>query len=115
MAVVLGPHGKRMVVLTTLYMQLSNMQKFNKEKMHELNQALDIVQNEDALEFPSLLNNAVWGSGIPQIKDIDKEETAITYIMSLTPGWLCYNRGQMTDDFKKIIQNTGAMQHAAHA
>lgn len=114
LALIMGPHGKRMVVLTTLYMQLSHMQRFNKEKMHELNVKLAIARNEDALEFPSLLNWSVWGKGIPAITCIE-EEAAVSYLMSLTPNCLRYNRKQMSEDFKKVIQTSGAVQHAIPA
>ena len=111
----LRPHGKRIVLLTTLFMQLTNLQNYNREKMLQLNSSLQLARSEDALEFPCMLNKAVWGPGIPAIDKIGEEEVAASYIVSLTPQYLRYNREQMMDDFKKVIQNSGVIVHAVPA
>ena len=38
----LRPHGKRILVLTTVYMQLTHLQNYNKEKMLKLNASLHL-------------------------------------------------------------------------
>lgn len=111
----LRPHGKRIVLLTTLFMQLTHLQNFNKEKMLELNRKLQLARTEDALQFPCMLNKAVWGPGIPAIDQIGEEDAAASYIVSLTPPYLRYNREQMMEDFKKVIQNSGVINHAISA
>lgn len=102
----LSAHGKRIVLMTTVFMQLSNMQKYNHDKMAELNNFLHLAKDDNALEFPTFLNGLIWGSGIPEIKTIKTDE-AIQYLSALTPTWLRYNQNQMQDDFKKILLNTG--------
>lgn len=111
----LRPHGKRIVLLTTLFMQLTNLQNYNREKMLQLNSSLQLARSEDALEFPCMLNRAIWGPGIPAIDKIGEEDVAASYIVSLTPQYLRYNREQMMDDFKKVIQNSGVINHAIPA
>ena len=96
-------------------MQLTNIQNYNREKMLQLNSSLQLARSEDALEFPCMLNKAVWGPGIPAIDKIGEEEVAASYIVSLTPQYLRYNREQMMDDFKKVIQNSGVIVHAVPA
>lgn len=115
LSVPLRPHGKRIVLLTTLFMQLTNLQNYNKDKMLELNRSLHLARTEDALEFPCILNRAVWGSGLPAIDKINEEESKASYIVSITPLWLRYNHEQMMDDVKKVLQNTGVSQHAVAA
>ena len=111
----LRPHGKRIVLLTTLFMQLTNLQNYNKEKMLELNRSLHLARTEDALEFPCILNKAVWGPGLPAIDKINEEDTAASYIVSITPNWLRYNHEQMVEDVKKVLHNSGVRQHAVAA
>jgi hypothetical protein len=111
----LRPHGKRILVLTTVYMQLTHLQNYNKEKMLKLNASLHLVRSEDALEFPCFLNKVIWGPGIPAIDRISEEEVAASYLFTLTPKYLRYNREQMIEDFKKVIRNVGVINNAAHA
>lgn len=62
-----------------------------------------------------MLNNAIWGNGLPPLNSIENEEVAASYMISLSPKWLRYSREQMMDDFKKIIQTTGVVENALHA
>ena len=114
-SIMLRTHGKRIFLLTTLFMQLSQLQNYNREKMTNLNESLKLVRSEEALEFPAFFSAAIWKGRFPITETVLSASDPSSYIVSLTPYWLRYNRDQMLDDVKKVIEINGLQYNAVHA
>jgi hypothetical protein len=114
-SMMLRTHGKRIFLLTTLFVQLSELHNYNREKLASLNESLKLVRSEDALEFPAYFSSAIWKGRLPNDATIFSVAEPASYIVSLTPYWLRYNRDQMLDDVKKVIEMNGNHLNAVHA
>lgn len=114
-SIMLRTHGKRIFLLTTLFVQLSELHNYNREKLANLNESLKLVRSEDALEFPAYFSAAIWKGRLPNDETIFSVADPSSYIVSLTPYWLRYNRDQMLDDVKKVIEINGTHFNAVHA
>lgn len=103
----LTTHGKRMVLLSTLLMQLIELHEFNQEKMSQLNNSLKLCRSEDALMLPCFLNSKIWGEGIrsSQMCSLNNNDASCSFIMSMIPSWLRYDSNQMSTDVKKVIEH----------
>jgi len=108
LSLLLRQHGKRIVLATTLFMQLAQLQNFNRERMSQLNESLELARSEQALEFPCLLCNVVWGENISKNKPYitGNEEEAVSFIVSLIPDWLRYSQAPMIDDIRLVVHNS---------
>lgn len=124
LSVVLGMHngnGKRILFLTTLFMQLAKLPAFQRETMAKFNQSLKLARTEDALMVPSQLHRMIWnGETLEQtIQDacggdifcttLNPEDAskACARIVDSTPQWLRYGRREdMVTDIMRLLASS---------
>jgi len=99
-------HGKRILLITTLHLQLVRDGIFREETLEKLNKALRLARYDDALQLPAAVYYKVWDDAKLQgaIKAVISGNIAdhgLTYteavqlseaILTVTPEWLHYGR-----------------------
>ena len=123
-------HGKRILFLTTLFMQLANLHSFQRDAMAKLNQSLKLARTEDALEIPSKVHGLIWDretldqtiyeacGGDLLCESLRPEEAskACGRIVDQTPQWLRYGRREdMVTDLMRLVASSREIprQHSA--
>ena len=112
-------HTKRFVLLASLQVHLVREGILRDETMSKLNEALDLVKYEDALEFPVMLHDTIWG-GLKLEKILQTQEvvnltnTCLPYselrrvateFVNQAPPWLHYGkeRVDMLQDIMRLL------------
>ena len=110
---------KRVLFMTTVYVHYTREGIFHEVTMSKLNQKLDLVRYEDCLEAPCMFADKIWKDrdflrsidmglverlrkGLP----ITPEQTDQlgTLIQERSPTWMRYQKRDMVDDFKRLLQ-----------
>lgn len=114
-------HGKRILFLTTLFMQLANLHSFQREYMARLNQSLKLARTEDALEIPSRVHGLIWnretldqtiheacgGDLFCETLNPEDASKACGRIVDSTPQWLRYGRREdMVTDIMRLVASS---------
>lgn len=86
--------GKRLFVITSLYVKLNEVDDADEEKLREVNQAFSLSRKNNALYLPALVSCWVWRRLLPFRKvKFHNEENVDHYVNRLvtrTPCWLWY-------------------------
>lgn len=115
----LRDHGKRILFVTTVYIQLARFKNSPVEVLDKLNEAMALARTGSALEAPARLHAYIWdGETINQtiyqicgkdgvyckiLKPSDAAK-ACGAIVDVTPKWLWYGRREdMLGDLMKLL------------
>lgn len=114
-------HGKRILFLTTLFMQLAKLPAFQRETMAMFNQSLKLARTEDALEIPSKVHRLIWdeenldqtireacgGDIFCSTLNPEDASKACGKIVDSTPQWLRYGRREeMVTDLMRLVASS---------
>lgn len=82
---------KRMCVLASLYARLIECRPEDQESLEQVNHAMGLSRDTDALKFPAAISHWVWKNILPirQI-DLNNEEHYVARLVKKTPCWLWY-------------------------
>lgn len=110
---------KRVLFMTTVYVHYTREGIFHEVTMSKLNQKLDLVRYEDCLEAPCLLADKIWRDRdflrsidfqlVERLRKnlpITQEQTEQlgTLIQERSPSWMRYQKQDMVEDFKRLLQ-----------
>lgn len=110
---VLPNHAKRMFFITTVYLNMSNLQEYRKETLSRLNGALTLADDDAALKLPALLFQlGLVGHTQPLdifTKDVIEHQSEEEYlrgvctaVLNNTSKWMLY--GRKDDMFKDLFR-----------
>ena len=99
-------HGKRILLVTTLHLQLVRDGIFREETLEKLNRALRLAKFDDALQLPAAVYDRVWddaklqaavravirGSIRDQNLTYDNAVKLSEAVLKVAPSWLHYGR-----------------------
>lgn len=121
-------HGKRILLVATLHMQLVRDGIFREETLEKLNQALKLAKFDDAFKLPALVYGHVWDdrklqAAIQSAVDGDLRNRPIPYeearrlseiVLDVSPEWLRYGRkDDMVNDIVALFYSQSAVPQAA--
>lgn len=122
-------HTKRFVLLASLQVHLVKEGIVRDETMSKLNEALDLVKYENALDFPVLIHDTIWGGVkldhiLPHSEVIDLTNTCLPYrelrqvaseLVNQSPSWLHYGNAhvEMLQDVMRLLSCQPEL-HNAH-
>jgi|TARA_B100002019_G_scaffold293512_1_gene321785 hypothetical protein len=109
--------GKRIFVITSLYVRLLGLEEPTDRQLEEINKAFSLTKKTKALRFPALAACWVWRKLLPISKTaFHSDENVDHYInrlMKRTPCWLWYaDYEQRRKDIKELIENIQARHPA---
>lgn len=108
---ILPDRTKRLILLASLTAWLSSKTGFDQKTCHKLNTMMQLCSDDNALEFPMLLNKVIWkgDSGniqlSPEHNNIDLNNT-VTRLVTQVPCWLRYSdTATIKKDISHILEN----------
>lgn len=104
--------SKRIVFITTLYLQMVREFEPTVKALEDLNRRFGLVDNPDALKWPSRFRNDVWSKRSQGIQEADEKlaqgdlHEACNTVLQITPRWLHYgaNEGDMRQDIEEVAK-----------
>lgn len=119
-------HGKRIMLVTTLHLQLVRDGIFREETLEKLNSALRLARFDDALVLPATVYSSVWDDNklqqaIHSVIQGDLQHRSLGFdeakrlsesVLAVTPKWLQYGR---REDMMKDLINLFYSQTSANA
>lgn len=104
--------SKRIFFITTLYLQMAREFEPSLKALEDLNRRFGLVNNPDALKWPSRFRGDVWGKRAKGIEEADEKlaqgdlHEACNTVMQLTPKWLHYasSEGDMRSDIEQVAK-----------
>lgn len=116
LGIFLPMHTKRILLVTTLHLQLVRDGIFREETLEKLNQAMGLAKYEDALKVPAAVYDEVWdhdalskaihetvnGYVADACLPFEDAKKISESILNVTPHWLQY--GRRDDMMKDLIQ-----------
>lgn len=109
LGLILNRQGKKILFLTSIYLELANKGLMQKKTLDRLNETLNLVNNVAALELPKKVAPAIW-SGVDvggiltdnvtictdtHCVQYTDAERVCTNLVNKTPAWLKYDKNEM--------------------
>lgn len=120
---VLSRHGKRILFVTSLYVQVVQLERLKADAIKKLNAIMRLAQAEEALQLPVAMRGIVWNSTPLQdtltAELMDQEITEdqafeiSEKVVSMAPRFLNYGHTQMVRDVRDLIRNGSWLAAAA--
>lgn len=115
MSKLLPKHGKRIIFISSLYVQVSQLERLKADVMSKLNAVMNLAHREEALQFPAAISQMVWrdspiGNVLTQelldqnVDDVKVREVS-QRVVELAPKWVRYGTSDMLDDVRSLIRN----------
>lgn len=116
--------NKRIMLITTLHLELVQRGLFQEEALSKLNAAMDLATNDEALKLPAMVHQSVWRhtvldqviAGMPEVDFMNANlpyEEVRELGVKLThaaPSWLQYGYDEnMVSDFIRLFYSQHAM------
>lgn len=109
-------HGKRIVFITSLYLQVMHIEKLRNEAVTKLNSIMHLAYDEASIHLPLVIRNIIWkGTNLSKELNYDllegelSDERAIEIskrVVEISPKWIHYGRNEdMVRDVFTLIQN----------
>lgn len=129
LGMLLSIHGKRILLVTTLHLQLVRDGIFQEETLEKLNEALRLAKFNDALRLPAVVYDKVWddqklqeairsasnGDIRGRLIDFDEAKKLSESVVAVAPEWLRYGRrDDMVNDLITLIYRQSTL-NANHA
>lgn len=126
LGLVLSIHGKRILLVTTLHLQLVRDGIFQEETLEKLNEALRLAKFNDALRLPQAVYDKVWddkklqeairSASNGEIKgrmiDFEEAKRLSESVVSVSPEWLRYGRrDDMVNDLINLIYRQSTLNN----
>lgn len=115
-------HGKRVLFVTSLYMEVVRLGRLKAEALGKLNTLMKIASCESALRLPVAMRGMVWSeTGLSrelgeqlldhELSDVEVRELS-KKVVALTPSWLRYEPPAMATDVYELIRNSSQLAAA---
>lgn len=112
----LPKHGKRIIFISSLYVQVTQLERLKADVVSKLNTVMNLAHREEALHFPAAISQLVWrNSPVGNVltkelldQDIDdvKVREVSKKVVNLTPNYLRYGTpSDMEEDVRSLILN----------
>lgn len=117
-------HGKRVMFISSLYVQVTQLERLKAEVVHKLNSVMGLTTREDAVHFPAAISDIVWRGtkvgkllqqelgGQPVNEQRAREVSA--KVVDICPRLIRYGtRNEMEQDVTTLILSVGDLAAAA--
>ena len=115
MSKLLPKHGKRIIFVSSLYAQVTQLERMKADVVSKLNSVMNLAYREEALHLPAAISRVVWrNSRVGQVltrellnQDIDEKKMreVSQSVVKLTPVWMRYGDKDMENDVRSLILN----------
>ena len=101
----LSAKSKRLCYISSLYASLTGCKENEVTRLTEVNQALHLSRDVNALRFPTLIAPMIWRVKTERITMLTgKPEQQVGRLLRLTPCWLRYaDEDTMRKDLKDLL------------
>lgn len=116
-------HGKRIMFITSLYAQLTQLDSLKAEAVSKLNSVMGLATREEAIQFPAAISSVVWrGKDVTSVLTADMMDQNVDAmrihevakkLVDLCPRWMRYPVPEMERDVATLILNGREMAQAA--
>ena len=116
--------NKRIMLITTLHLELVQRGLFQEEALSKLNAAMELATNDEALKLPAMVHQSVWrhtvlDQVIAELPEVNFMNDNLPYeevrelgvkLTQATPSWLQYGCDEnMVSDFIRLFYSQHAM------
>lgn len=116
--------NKRIMLITTLHLELVQRGLFQEEALSKLNAAMDLATSDEALKLPAMVHQSVWrhtvlDQVIAGLPEVDFANANLPYeevrelgvkLTHAAPSWLQYGADEsMVSDFIRLFYSQRAM------
>lgn len=121
---VFSKHGKRIMFISSLYVQVTQLERLKAEVVSKLNSVMGLATREEAIHFPAAISSIVWrGTEVKSVLtkelldqnvDAQRAKEVATQVVDLCPRWIRYAaKNVMEADVANLILNGRAVAQAA--
>lgn len=121
-------HGRRVILITSLYAEMRQQEAYDKEVLKKLNHALGLAEDTSGMLLPAHFHKWFWdqeqlkqaleGCGVDGAclspEDAGDATKIAEILADITPRWLRYGRRRdMVEDFSRLLHYQTVMGEVA--